>query len=151
MNDLALPPEDATSKLADLLKHPDDLDKLAGLKSDFTRKKTAIDAQLKLGLQEQLTTTQNGMTNIHEGQKLVTQIREEMLKIDRLCAEAQGMIKEFPEINKMSVMQRNFAAVEGMKGAVEDSGRSWMSWRNCCGRTMGRKISRGIYSLYMRV
>ncbi|KAK3713644.1 SNARE-binding exocyst subunit S6 [Vermiconidia calcicola] len=122
MNDLALFPEDATSKLADLLKHPDDLDKLAGLKSDFTRKKTAIDAQLKLGLQEQLTTTQNGMTNIHEGQKLVTQIREEMLKIDRLCAEAQGMIKEFPEINKMSVMQRNFAAVEGMKGAVEGFG-----------------------------
>ena len=117
MNDAT--PEDPTSKLAELLKHPDDLDKLTTLKSEFTRKKTAIDSQLKLGLKEQLEITQNGMSSITDGQKLVNTIKDEMMKIDKLCAEAQGMITEFPEINKMSVMQRNFAAVEGMKGAVD--------------------------------
>ena len=117
MNDPPL--EDSTSKLAELLKHPDDLDKLISLKSEFQRKKTAIDSQLKLGLKEQLEITQNGMSSITDGQRLVNMIKEEMMKIDKLCAEAQGMISEFPEVSKMSVMQRNFAAVEGMKEAVD--------------------------------
>ena len=112
-------PDDSTSKLAELLKHPDDLDKLISLKSEFQRKKTAIDSQLKLGLKEQLEITQNGMSSITDGQRLVNMIKEEMMKIDKLCAEAQGMISEFPEVSKMSVMQRNFAAVEGMKSAVD--------------------------------
>ena len=63
---------DVSSKLAELLRHPDDLSKLAGLKSEFTRKKVTIDAQLKQGLQEQLTITQSGMTSISDGQKLLT-------------------------------------------------------------------------------
>lgn len=113
------PPDDSISKLAELLKHPDDLDKLLSLKSEFQRKKTAIDGQLKLGLKEQLEITQNGMSSITDGQRLVNMIKEEMMKIDKLCAEAQGMISEFPEVSKMSVMQRNFAAVESMKSAVD--------------------------------
>jgi hypothetical protein len=117
MNDPPL--DDSTSKLAELLKHPDDLDKLISLKSEFQRKKTAIDSQLKLGLKEQLEITQNGMSSITDGQRLVNMIKEEMMKIDKLCAEAQGMISEFPEVSKMSVMQRNFAAVESMKSAVD--------------------------------
>lgn len=113
------PPEDALSKLAELLKHPDDLDKLPALKSEFTRKKTVIDTQLKSGLADQLHVTQHGMTSIADGQKLVQMIKDEMQKIEKLCVEQASMIKEFPEINKMSVMQRNFAAVEGMKDAVD--------------------------------
>ncbi|KAF2478995.1 exocyst complex component Sec6-domain-containing protein [Neohortaea acidophila] len=111
--------EDPSSKLAELLKHPDDLDKLASLKSEFTRKKTAIDAQLKLGLQEQLSITQAGMSSINDSQRIVQQIKEEMLRIDKLCSESQNMIRDFPEINRMSVMQRNFAAVDSMKTAVD--------------------------------
>ncbi|EME50212.1 hypothetical protein DOTSEDRAFT_144896 [Dothistroma septosporum NZE10] len=121
MNEGAL--EDTTSKLAELLKNPDDLDKLPSLRSEFTRKKAAIDGQLKHGLKEQLEITQNGMTSINEGQKIVGLIKEEMMKIDKLCAEAQGMIEDFPEINKMSVMQRNFAAVESVKASIDTFGR----------------------------
>jgi exocyst complex component 3 len=116
MNDATL--EDTASKLAELLKHPDDLDKLPSLRSEFTRKKAAIDSQLKVGLKDQLEITQNGMSSITEGQKIVNSIKDEMMKIDKLCAEAQGMIRDFPEINRMSVMQRNFAAVESMKDAI---------------------------------
>lgn len=111
--------EDTASKLAELLRTPDDLDKLVSLKSDFTRKKAAIDGQLKLGLSDQLAITQSGMNSISDGQKIVGLIKDEMMKIDKLCAEAQGMIRDFPEINKMSVMQRNFAAVEDMKASID--------------------------------
>ncbi|TKA32727.1 hypothetical protein B0A50_00952 [Salinomyces thailandicus] len=108
-----------SSHLADLLKHPDDLDRLPALQAEFTRKKAAVDGQLRLGLAEQLHITQQGMSSITDGQKTVHAIREEMMKIDRLCAEAQGMIRDFPEIEKLGRMQRNFAAVEGMKAAVD--------------------------------
>ena len=124
MNDATL--EDTTSKLAELLKHPDDLDKLPALRSEFTRKKTAIDSQLKVGLRDQLEITQNGMSSITEGQKIVNSIKDEMMKIDKLCAEAQGMIRDFPEINRMSVMQRNFAAVESMKDSIGGFGARLM-------------------------
>jgi hypothetical protein len=124
MNDSTL--EDTTSKLAELLKHPDDLDKLPALRSEFTRKKTAIDSQLKVGLRDQLEITQNGMSSITEGQKIVNSIKDEMMKIDKLCAEAQGMIRDFPEINRMSVMQRNFAAVESMKDSIGGFGARLM-------------------------
>ena len=46
MNDAV---EDTTSKLAELLRNPDDLDKLPSLRSEFSRKKAAIDGQLKHG------------------------------------------------------------------------------------------------------
>ncbi|QIW97274.1 hypothetical protein AMS68_002792 [Peltaster fructicola] len=114
--------EDSTSKLAELLKHPDDLDKLPSLRAEFTRKKAAIDSQLKHGLKEQLEVTQNGMSSITDGQKIVQAIKEEMMKIEKLCAEAQGMIVDFSEINRMSVMQRNFSTVEAMKSSIDGFG-----------------------------
>lgn len=120
MNDVPL--EDSVSKLAELLRNPDDLDKLASLRNEFTRKKQAVDSQLKHGLREQLEITQSGMNSISDGQTIVALIKEEMMKIDKLCTEAQGMIEDFPEINRMSVMQRNFAAVEGIKSSIDTFG-----------------------------
>ncbi|KAL8945630.1 MAG: hypothetical protein Q9222_007858 [Ikaeria aurantiellina] len=106
-------------ELADLLKHPEDLDKISFLKAEFTRKKAAVDGQLKIGLKEQLEVTQSGMTFISDGQRTVNQIKEEMMKIDKLCAEAQNMIRDFPNINLVSQVHRNFTQVEAMKANIE--------------------------------
>ncbi|CAK7243736.1 MAG: SNARE-binding exocyst subunit S6 [Sporothrix thermara] len=106
-------------KLADLLRHPDDLDKIATLKLDFARKKAAIDSQLRAGLRDQLETTQSGMTGLSDGQKAVQQIKEEMMQIDKLCSESQNMIKDFATINQVSQAHRNFGAVEAMRHNLE--------------------------------
>ncbi|KAJ4424224.1 SNARE-binding exocyst subunit S6 [Gnomoniopsis sp. IMI 355080] len=106
-------------KLSELLRIPDDLDKIAALKAEFSRKKGAVDAQLRSGLKEQLETTQSGMTGLSEGQKAVQQIKEEMMKIDKLCAESQNMIKDFKTINLVSQAHRNFGAVEEMRKNLE--------------------------------
>lgn len=108
-----------TPKLAELLRHPDDLDKIPLLKADFTRKKAAIDAQLKQGLKEQLEITQTGMNSISDGQSTVNLIKEEMMKIDKLCAEAQNMIRDFPNINLVSQTHRNFTQVETMRSNLD--------------------------------
>ncbi|KAK1761217.1 exocyst complex component sec6 [Echria macrotheca] len=101
--------------LAELLRHPDDLDKIAALKAEFTRKKTAVDSQLRSGLRDQLETTQAGMTGLADGQKTVQQIKDEMIKIDKICSESQNMIKDFATINLVSQAHRNFGAVETMR------------------------------------
>ncbi|KAF2154014.1 exocyst complex component Sec6 [Myriangium duriaei CBS 260.36] len=111
--------EDVTSRLAELLRSPDDLDKIASLRAEFTRKKAAVDDQLRLGLKEQLEITQSGMTSIADGQRTVNLIKDEMMKIDRLCAEAQNMIKDFPFVDKIAQTHRNFAQVEQMKTHVD--------------------------------
>ncbi|KAF2107263.1 exocyst complex component Sec6-domain-containing protein [Lophiotrema nucula] len=114
MNDV-----DSATKLAELLRHPDDLDKIPALKSEFTRKKAAVDGQLRVGLKEQLEVTQAGMSSIQEGQRAVNMIKEEMMKIDKLCAESQNMIRDFPNINIVSQTHRNFDAVEKMKKDID--------------------------------
>ncbi|KAI1506175.1 exocyst complex component Sec6 [Biscogniauxia marginata] len=101
-------------KLSELLRHPDDLDKIPALKLEFTRKKGAVDSQLRSGLREQLETTQAGMNGLTDGQKTVQAIRDEMMKIDKLCSESQNMIKDFASINLVSQAHRNFGAVETM-------------------------------------
>lgn len=111
--------EVVTVQLAELLRHPEDLDKLPFLKSEFLRKKAAVDGQLKVGLQEQMSVTQSGMNAISDGQRTVTQIKEELMKIDKLCAESQNMIHDFPNINLVSQVHRNFSQIEAMKANIE--------------------------------
>ncbi|KAL5116217.1 SNARE-binding exocyst subunit S6 [Pleosporales sp. CAS-2024a] len=110
---------DSATRLSELLKHPEDLDKLATLKAEFTRKKAAVDGQLRHGLKEQLELTQAGMSSITEGQRTVNLIKEEMMKIDKLCAEAQNMIQDFPHINLVAQTHRNFEAVEKMRNDIQ--------------------------------
>lgn len=109
MDDASVP------RLAELLRHPDDLDKIPALKQEFSRKKGAVDAQLRTGLHEQLETTQAGMTGLADGQKTVQMIKDEMIKIDKLCSESQNMIQNFASINLVSQVHRNFGAVEAMR------------------------------------
>ncbi|KAK4133183.1 exocyst complex component Sec6 [Trichocladium antarcticum] len=106
-------------KLSELLRHPDDLDKIAALKAEFTRKKAAVDSQLRGGLREQLETTQAGMNGLADGQKTVQQIKDEMVKIDKICSESQNMIADFATINLVSQAHRNFGAVETMRRNLE--------------------------------
>ncbi|KAL2155453.1 hypothetical protein VTH82DRAFT_195 [Thermothelomyces myriococcoides] len=106
-------------KLSELLRHPDDLDKIAGLKAEFARKKAAVDSQLRAGLREQLETAQAGMNGLADGQKTVQQIKEEMIKIDKICSESQNMITDFATINLVSQAHRNFGAVEAMRRNLE--------------------------------
>ena len=111
--------DNSNVKLAELLRHPDDLDKLPALKLEYTRKKGAVDSQLRSGLKEQLEITQSGMNGITDGQRTVQLIKEEMMKIDKLCAEAQNMIRDFPNINLVSQTHRNFSAVETMRSNLD--------------------------------
>ncbi|CAD0092537.1 unnamed protein product [Aureobasidium mustum] len=89
-----------------------------------TDDKAAVDGQLRIGLKEQLEITQQGMSSINDGQHTVNLIKDEMIKIDRLCVEAQNMIQDFPFVDKVAQTHRNFALVEDMKAQIESFGRN---------------------------
>lgn len=109
----------AIPRMIDLLRTPDDLEKLANLKADIVRKKQDVDSRLREGLSQHLETTQNGMSTLAEGQKLVGQIKEEMKSIHDLCEQAQAIRKDFPQIDYLARVHRNFEATRAMQAGLD--------------------------------
>ncbi|KAJ9661538.1 SNARE-binding exocyst subunit S6 [Neophaeococcomyces mojaviensis] len=119
----------AIPRIADLLRTPDDLEKLASLKTDIARKKADVDARLREGLGQHLESTQNGMSTLAEGQKLVGQIKDEMKSIHDLCEQAQAIRKDFPQIDYLARVHRNFEATRAMQAGLD-------SFERDCGEVM---------------
>ncbi|KAK5080108.1 SNARE-binding exocyst subunit S6 [Exophiala xenobiotica] len=109
----------AIPRISDLLRTPDDLEKLTNLKADVARKKADVDARLREGLSQHLETTQNGMSTLAEGQKLVGQIKDEMKSIHDLCEQAQAIRKDFPQIDYLARVHRNFEATRAMQAGLD--------------------------------
>ncbi|CAH1760027.1 9778_t:CDS:2 [Entrophospora sp. SA101] len=102
----------AIARITELLRSPDDLVKTSLIRKRFAIEKASIDAQLKTGVKLQLDTTQEGVDALTNAKKKMLTIRENMKTIDRLCSEAQNMIQDFPRINKISQIHKNFVATQ---------------------------------------
>lgn len=112
----------AIPRLAELLRHPEDLDKISVLKFEYQRKKAAIDAQLREGLRDQLETVQQSLGILTEGQRQISKTRDELQGIDKMCAESQTTVEDFSQIDRLARIQRNFEAVVMMKRGLENFG-----------------------------
>ncbi|KAK1138587.1 SNARE-binding exocyst subunit S6 [Aspergillus melleus] len=110
----------AMPQLEDILRHPEDLDKIAGLKAEYTRKKAAVDSQLREGLRSQLESVQRSINSLTEGQRQVSKTKDELHGIDKLCAESQTSVDDFSQIDRLAKIQRNFEAILTMKKGLEN-------------------------------
>jgi len=106
-------------RIQDVLRTPEDLEKVISLKAEISRKKGDVDARLREGLKEHLDSTQNGMSTLSEGQKLVGQIKEEMKSIHDLCEQAQAIRKNFPQLDYLARVHRNFEATRAMQAGLD--------------------------------
>ena len=106
-------------RLSDVLRTPEDLEKIGALKAELIRKKADVDARLREGLKEHLETTQIGMSTLGEGQKLVGQIKEEMKSIHDLCEQSQAIRNNFPQIDYLARVHRNFEATKAMQAGLQ--------------------------------
>ncbi|OJJ89124.1 SNARE-binding exocyst subunit SEC6 [Aspergillus glaucus CBS 516.65] len=109
----------AMPRLDDILRHPEDLDKITGLKAEYSRKKAAVDAHLREGLRDQLETVQRSINALTEGQRQVVKTKDELQGIDKLCAESQTSVEDFSQIDKLAKMQRHFEATMMIKKGLE--------------------------------
>ena len=110
----------AMPQLEDILRHPEDIDKIGALKAEYTRKKAAVDSQLREGLRDQLESVQRSINALAEGQRQVSKSKDELQGIDKLCAESQTSVEDFSQIDKLAKVQRNFEAVLMMKKGLEN-------------------------------
>ncbi|KAJ5129366.1 Exocyst complex component Sec6 [Penicillium bovifimosum] len=112
----------ALPRLEDLLRHPEDLDKISGLKAEYLRKKAAVDSQLREGLRDQLEAVQRSIGALTEGQRQVSKTKDELQGIDKLCAESQDSVEDFAQIDQLARIQRQFDATIMMKRGLENFG-----------------------------
>ncbi|KAJ5669459.1 hypothetical protein N7462_010529 [Penicillium macrosclerotiorum] len=109
-------------RLEDILRHPEDLDKINGLKAEYQRKKAAVDSRLREGLRDQLEAVQRSIGILTEGQRQVSKTKDELQGIDKLCAESQDSVEDFAQIDKLAKIQRHFDATIMMKKGLESFG-----------------------------
>ncbi|EFR03903.1 hypothetical protein MGYG_06901 [Nannizzia gypsea CBS 118893] len=106
-------------RLEDLLRHPEDLEKISVLKAEYTRKKENVDSQLREGLRDQLELVQRSLADLAEGRRQIMDAKMGPQGIDRLWAESQSALGDFAQIDKLAKIQRNFEAVLFMKKGME--------------------------------
>ncbi|KAI8330458.1 exocyst complex component Sec6-domain-containing protein [Chlamydoabsidia padenii] len=105
--------EVAVAKLAEILKHPDDLNtKIGPLIRKLTKEKASIDAQLNTGVQTQLDYVQQGLETLDISTQSNNRVKDNMQRIDKLCGDTQHMIKDFDRINQLSQIHKNFVATQ---------------------------------------
>ncbi|KIW18226.1 hypothetical protein PV08_02514 [Exophiala spinifera] len=107
-------------RIQDALRTPEDLEKITSIKGEINRKKGDVDARLREGLKDHLDSTQNGMSTLAEGQKLVGQIKEEMKTVHDLCEQAQAIRKNFPQLDYLARVHRNFEATRAMQAGLDN-------------------------------
>ncbi|KAI9317436.1 exocyst complex component Sec6-domain-containing protein [Dichotomocladium elegans] len=113
--------EVAVAKLAEILKHPDDLNtKVGALARKIAKEKAIIDAQLNTGVQTQLDNVQGGLETLAISRESTHKIKDNMQLIDRLCLEAQSLIGDFPRIAKISRIHQNFVATQQKVQALQE-------------------------------
>lgn len=108
--------------LNEVMKTPDDLKKIPTLKAEVLRRKAIVDEQVRQKREEMHAITQKGMGSLGNAHQITNMIKEEMMNIERLGAEAQGLIANFPKIRDVATVHRNFQAVEKMKNDLETFG-----------------------------
>lgn len=74
----------ASQAVADILRQPDDLHKLASYRKKLLKEKAALDAKLQEGVKAQLDATRDALLKLQASRAAVGMIREEMMAVERL-------------------------------------------------------------------
>ncbi|KAI8910000.1 exocyst complex component Sec6-domain-containing protein [Powellomyces hirtus] len=107
--------ETAVFRIADILRHPDDLtNKLATVRKRFAVERASIDAQLKTAVESQLDDAQRGLDTLAVTKGETLRIRSNLSAVDERCTAAQNTIKNYARIKKISRTHQNFVATKAM-------------------------------------
>ncbi|KAG0244581.1 SNARE-binding exocyst subunit S6 [Actinomortierella wolfii] len=106
--------------IAGMLKHPDDLSSLAAIRQKLAREKAIVDQQLKIGVQNQMEETREALEILGTTKEQVLGIRSNMRNIDALCGDAQGLIKDYGRIKKISQTHQNFVATQTLVNNLQE-------------------------------
>ncbi|KAF9173219.1 SNARE-binding exocyst subunit S6 [Mortierella sp. AD011] len=116
----SISPDAKVAVISAMLKHPDDLSNLSAIRQKLIREKAIVDQQLKIGVQNQMEDTKEALDILGTTKEQVLGIRSNMKNIDSLCSDAQGLIKDYPRIRKISQTHQNFVATRTLVNNFQD-------------------------------
>jgi exocyst complex component 3 len=102
----------ASQAVADILRQPDDLLKLASYRKKLLKEKAALDAKLQEGVKTQLDATRDALLKLQASRAAVGMVKEEMMAVERL----KGGMEEgdaFEKITRVSHRFRNWDGADG--------------------------------------
>ncbi|KAJ3089212.1 SNARE-binding exocyst subunit S6 [Quaeritorhiza haematococci] len=113
--------EAAVTRIADLLRHPDDLtNKYHLVKKKLATERASTDAQLKSAVESQLDDAQRGLDALALATSETMRVKSNLSSIDKLCADAQNTITNYEKIKKISRTHQNFVATKEMARQFQD-------------------------------
>ena len=95
--------ESAIQRINDILRHPDDLtNKLPLVRKKVALERAATEAQLKTAIEQQLDNAARGLDTLSLCQTETEKVKDTLIAMDNLCANAQSMIKNYNHIKRVN-------------------------------------------------
>ncbi|PWN20968.1 exocyst complex component Sec6 [Microstroma glucosiphilum] len=127
---MAVAPASAANIVAEYLKSPDDLSRLAGLRTKLHRESLTLEAKLKTGAKEQLEAIRDGLLKLQATKRDVQGVREAFAEVERLCKGSDAEVAEkgelgakgakaFRVISEVSQIHRNFVQADTVLNQLE--------------------------------
>lgn len=102
-------------RVADMLRHPDDLtNKLPMLRKKIAMERASVEAQLKTIMEVQLDSMQKGLDTVRESKVQTENIKKSLLQMDSLCGEEKNAIKNYLHIRRVSIAHQNFQSTKAL-------------------------------------
>lgn len=117
MNGTLLSP---AQRVADSLKSPDDLLKIAGLRKKLRKEQESLEVSLRTGAKDQLDATRDALAKLMDTRVAVGEIREELVNVERLCEDPRTHVDGFGKIGEVSKIHRHFTRTLEMVNQLRD-------------------------------
>lgn len=86
--------ENAAKTMANMLQHPDSLDKVEQWRRRYMRNKASAEARLKTAVQSQLDGVKTGLYQLHSGLHEIKEIKQSMSEVDSMCKNVKSLAEE---------------------------------------------------------
>ena len=107
-------------RVAESLKSPDDLLKIAGLRRKLRKEQESLEVSLRTGAKDQLDATRDALSKLMDTRVTVGEIREEMVNVERLCEDPRIHVDGFGKIGEVSKIHRHFTRTLEMVSQLRD-------------------------------
>ncbi|KAG8383036.1 hypothetical protein BUALT_Bualt05G0142500 [Buddleja alternifolia] len=115
----------ALIEVAKPLPLPELLQSIASIKADYIARQQANDAQLNTMVAEQVQQAQAFLESLYSSQKIINNLRENFIAIEKSCTECQTLIENHDQIKLLSNARNNLSTtlkdVEGMMSISDEA------------------------------
>lgn len=97
--------ENAAKTVANMLQHPDSLDKVEQWRRRYMRNKASAEARLKTAVQSQLDGVRTGLHQLHGALQDIKEIKKSMNEVDSMCKNVEYLADELQTVRDCQLHQ----------------------------------------------